>query len=189
VFDPETPPPDERVYFHKDQFELVDETYDPVVSDSENELCLMKFGKRKAKAWPRTDHGFEHSKTKIRKTITRLRRHLQEVPAHHKKFKRAKKNEIVDSDDDDVFNWVRWLNAQSGKDFVKARIAARAGAHHLGANANDEKGADISNEIFCVGYFRRARHSLPNSQFLMQGFPSTRTRRYLSLSLLPSHSH
>ena len=68
--DLETPPPDEREYFCKDQFDLVDETYDSVVSDSENELYLMKFGKHKMKAWPRTNHGFEHSKAKIRKRIT-----------------------------------------------------------------------------------------------------------------------
>jgi len=122
----------------------VDETYDPVVSDSENELYLMKFGKRKVKVWPRTDHGFEHLKAKIRKRITRLRKHLQEVQACHKKFKGAKKNEIVDSDDEDMFSWVWWLNLQSGKDFVKARAAARAGAHHLDTNSNDEKGAKVA---------------------------------------------
>ena len=82
----------------------MDETYDPVVSDSENELYLMKFGKHKAKAWPRTDHGLEHSKAKIRKRITRIRKHLQEVQAPYKKFMGAKKDEIVDSDDDDVFS-------------------------------------------------------------------------------------
>jgi len=48
--DPESPPLNECVYFRKDQFNLVDETYDPVLSDSENELYLMKFGKQKAKA-------------------------------------------------------------------------------------------------------------------------------------------
>ena len=73
-----------------------------------------------------------------------MRKHLQEVQACHKKFKSAKKNEIVDSDDEDVFSWVRWLNPQSGKDFVKARAAARAGAHHLGTNGNDEKGAEVA---------------------------------------------
>jgi len=102
--DPETPPPDEREYFRKDQFDLVDETYNPVVSDSKNELYLMKFGKRKTKAWPSTDHGFEYSKAKIWKRITRLRKHLQEVQACRKKFKGATKNEIVDSDDEDVFS-------------------------------------------------------------------------------------
>jgi len=142
--DPETPPLDELVYFRKDQFDLVDKTYNPVVSDSENELYLMKFGKSKAKAWRHTDHEFEHSKAKIWKRITRLRKPLQEVQACHKKFKGAKKNEIVDSDDDDVFSWVRWLNPQRGKDFVKARAAARAGAHHLSANANNEKGAEVA---------------------------------------------
>jgi len=142
--DPETPPPDICEYFCKDQFDLVNKTYDPVVSDSENELYLMKFDKHKAKAWPHTDHGFEHSKTKIWKRITQLQKHLQEVQARHKKFKGAKKNEIVDSDDKDVFGWVRWLNPQSRKDFVKARAAAWAGVHHLGANGNDKKGAEAA---------------------------------------------
>ena len=85
----------------------MDDTYDLVVSYSENELYLMKFTKCKAKAWPRTDHGFEYSKAKIRKRITRMQKHLQQVQACHKQFKRAKKNEIVDSDDKDVFSWVR----------------------------------------------------------------------------------
>jgi len=48
--DLETPSPNEAEYFCKDQFDLVDETYDRVVSDSENEFYLMKFGKRKTKA-------------------------------------------------------------------------------------------------------------------------------------------
>jgi len=137
--DLESPSPDERENFRKDQFNLVDETYDTVVSDSANELYLMKFVKRKAKAWPYTNHGFEYSKTKIRKRITRMRKHLQQVQAHHKNFKSAKKNEIVDLDDKDVFSWVQWLNPQSGKDFMMARAAARAGEHHLGTNRNDEK--------------------------------------------------
>jgi len=66
---PETPPPDERVYFGKNQFDIEDTTYYPAVSDSENELYLMKFGKRKAKAWARSDHGFEHQKAKMRKRM------------------------------------------------------------------------------------------------------------------------
>jgi len=68
--DLETPATNECVYFCKDQFDFVDERYKPVVSDSGNKLYLMKFGKHKAKAWPRTNHGFEHSKTKIQKRIT-----------------------------------------------------------------------------------------------------------------------
>ena len=36
------------------------------------------------------------------------------------------------------------MNRQSGKDFMKARAAARAGAHHMGTNTNDEKGAEAA---------------------------------------------
>jgi len=91
---PETPSPDERVCFCKDQFNLVYETYDPVVSNSENELCLMKFGKCKGKVWLRTDPGFAYSRAKIWKRITRLQKQLQEVQACHKKFKGAKRMKL-----------------------------------------------------------------------------------------------
>ena len=67
---------------------------------------------------------------------------MQQVQARYKKFKGAKKGEIVDSDNNDVFSWIRWLNPQSGKDFVKARAAAQAGRHILAANSNDEKRAE-----------------------------------------------
>jgi len=122
----------------------VDETCKLVVSDSENELYLIKFGKRKAKAWPHTDHRLQHSKAKIWKRIPGMRKYLQQVQACHKRFKGAKKNEIVDSDDKDMFSWVGWLNSQSRKDFVKARAAAQAGVHYLGANRNDEKRAEAA---------------------------------------------
>jgi len=56
----ETPFPNECKYFYKDQFDLVDKIYNPVVSDSENELYLIKFGKHKAKCWPYTDHRFKY---------------------------------------------------------------------------------------------------------------------------------
>ena len=40
-----TPPPDEQMYFSKYQFDIEDTIYDPAVSNSENELYLIKFGK------------------------------------------------------------------------------------------------------------------------------------------------
>ena len=47
----QTPPPDEGPYFTKNQFNTeAGDDYDPAVSDSENGLYLIKFGKRKAKA-------------------------------------------------------------------------------------------------------------------------------------------
>ena len=40
-------------------------------------------------------------------------------------FKGPKHGDIIDSDDEDLFSWVRYLNPQSGKGYVKARAAAR----------------------------------------------------------------
>jgi hypothetical protein len=137
--DPETPPPDEREYFNENHFDIEDTTYDPAVSDSEDELYLMKFGKRKAKAWPRSDHGFEHKKAKMRKRMNRMRKEFVETKKRHKKFMGPKADEIVDSDEEEVFSWMRWLNPQSGKDFVRARAAAQSAADAYGANPDDEK--------------------------------------------------
>jgi len=36
------------------------------------------------------------------------------------------------------------LNPQSKKDFMKARTVARAGAHHLSTNCNNEKGTEAA---------------------------------------------
>ena len=46
----QTPPPGARPYFGKDAFDTKAgrDDYDPAVSDSENELYVIKFGKRKA---------------------------------------------------------------------------------------------------------------------------------------------
>ena len=43
----QTPPPDDRPYFGKQAFDTKagSDDYDPKVSDSENELCLIKFSK------------------------------------------------------------------------------------------------------------------------------------------------
>jgi hypothetical protein len=65
----QTPPPDERIYFLRKRFDAADALYDPLPSDSENELHLITFGRRKVKAWPRTDPGFEHEKAKVHKRI------------------------------------------------------------------------------------------------------------------------
>ena len=73
--DIQSPPPDDRDYFEHDKFEQ-EPPHDPVTSDSENELYLIKFGKKKPISWPRTDHGFEHSKAKVRKRIRYLKAQL-----------------------------------------------------------------------------------------------------------------
>ena len=98
----QTPPPDDRDLFAEDQFDATDKTYDPLVSDSDNQLYVMAV-KKKAKAWPRSDHGFENEKAKCRKRISRLRRHMHELKTRHQAFMKARKGERIDSSDDDNF--------------------------------------------------------------------------------------
>jgi len=40
-------------------------------------------------------------------------------------FKGPKQGDIIDSHDEDLFSWVRYLNPQSDKGYVKAGAAAR----------------------------------------------------------------
>ena len=83
----QTPPPDDWPYFGKDAFNTKArrDDYDPAVSDSENELYLIKFGKRKARAWPIGDNGFEHQKARCGMRLIRMRNHLDEVKRRCKK--------------------------------------------------------------------------------------------------------
>ncbi|KAF8415029.1 hypothetical protein EV426DRAFT_710594 [Tirmania nivea] len=106
----ESPAPDDRPYFREDEFDMQVDPYDPIASDSENELYLIRFGRRKAKAWPRTDHGFEHGKARYRKKIGQFKRQLEEYKRRHKNFKGRNKDEILDSDEEIPFSWIKWLN-------------------------------------------------------------------------------
>ena len=72
----QTPHPDDRDYFPYDKFEVEEEPHDPVMSDLDNELYLMQFGRKKLRGWPRSDHGFEHEGAKTRKRIRCLNKHL-----------------------------------------------------------------------------------------------------------------
>jgi len=65
----QSPPPDDREYFAGDKFVPIDDPYDRVASDSDNDLYLIKWGRRKAKSWPRSDHGFEHEKARCRRKL------------------------------------------------------------------------------------------------------------------------
>ena len=64
----QTPPPDDQPYFGKHEFDTKAgrDDYEPPVSDSENELYLIKLGKRQTRVWPRSDQGFEHQKRSAR---------------------------------------------------------------------------------------------------------------------------
>jgi len=71
--------PDKRPYFTAADWAAREDSYDPPVSDSENDLYVMKFGKRKVKASPRSNHGFEHEKAKARKHIRRMQEHMKKL--------------------------------------------------------------------------------------------------------------
>ena len=85
-------------------------------SDSKNELDLIKFGKKKVKAWPQGDHGYENEKAKYHRRINRLIIHLKELQRHYRKYIRRQAGEIIDSDHELRFVWIKWVNPQSRKE-------------------------------------------------------------------------
>ncbi|KAF8416220.1 hypothetical protein EV426DRAFT_703735 [Tirmania nivea] len=137
----QTPRLDNRGYFPVDKFDLSDDTYDPVVSNLENELYLMKFGKHKGKVWPRSDHGWEHERAKIWKRIARLMKYKKELKRRHRAFKGQNKDKLIDSEYEGEWSWVQWLNPQDGKGYMRARATARA-AGRYNHEYDDEKAAE-----------------------------------------------
>jgi len=115
--------------------------YDSPVSDSENDLYVMKFGKRKAKAWPRSDHGFEHEKAKVCKHIRRMQEHMKELKRCHRVFMGPAVGEIINSDNEEDFSWLKWLNPQDGKEYVRGPAAAVASGQHY-QQTNDGQAAE-----------------------------------------------
>ena len=97
----QSPPPDPHPYFLEDHFPVSDVPHDPVTSDSDNELYLVQFGKKKPKSWPRADHGFEHEKSKVQKRIRRLQSYLAEVKDQYRKLLGVAYADDIDSDADD----------------------------------------------------------------------------------------
>ena len=79
----------------------------------------MKFGKRKAKAWPRSDHDFEHEKAKVRKHIKRMQKYIKELKRRHWVFMGLAAGDIINSDNEEDFSWLKWLNPQNGKEYVR----------------------------------------------------------------------
>ena len=139
--DSETPSPDGRRYFTQDEFPttIPEEPYDPVTSDSDNELYLINFGKKKAKAWPRSDHGYEHEKAKCRRQINCLTIHLKELEKRHLTFMGPRLSEIVDSNNKSHFICVKWLNSQSGRAYIRARDVATKAGDSIGVNFADKQ--------------------------------------------------
>jgi len=54
---------------------------------------------------------------------------LEELKGRHWAFKGPKQAEIIDSDNEDLFSWIRFLNPQSGKGYVKARAVGHYAVH------------------------------------------------------------
>jgi len=103
----QTLPPDERPHFTAAHWAAREDPYDPLASDSENDLYMMKLGKRKAKAWPRSDHGFEHEKAKVRKHIRRMQEYIKELKRYHWVFMGPAAGEIINSDNEEDFRWLK----------------------------------------------------------------------------------
>jgi len=126
----QTPPPDERPYFMVAYWAAREDPYNPPASDSENDLYVMKFGKRKAKVWPRSDHGLEHEKAKVRKHLRHMKDHIAELKRCHRVFIGPAAGEIINSDNEEDFSGLKWLNPQDGKEYMRERAAAVAGGQH-----------------------------------------------------------
>ena len=122
----ETPSPDRGQYFTKDEFTvpIPEEPYDPVKSDSESELYLINFRKKKVKRWPRSDHRYKHEKVKCRRWINRLTIHLKELKKRYHTCMGPRQSEIVDRDTESHFIWLKWPNRQSVRAYIWARAVA-----------------------------------------------------------------
>jgi len=118
------------------------------VSDSENDLYIMKFGKEKAKAWPRSDHGFEHKKAKIRKCLRRMKDHMAELKRRHQVFMGPAAGEIINSDNEEDFSWLKWLNTQDGKAYVRGRAATIVGGQYYQQTNNEQVAEGVALAVF-----------------------------------------
>jgi len=49
--------------------------------------------------------------------------------------------EIINSDNEKDFSWLKWLNPQDGKEYVRGRVAAVTGEQHY-QQTNDEQAAE-----------------------------------------------
>ena len=67
----------------------------------------MKFGKRKAKGWPRGDHGFEYEKAKVCKRLRCMKDHMAELKRHHWVFMGPAVGEIINLDNEEDFSWLK----------------------------------------------------------------------------------
>jgi hypothetical protein len=60
---------------------------------------------------------------------------------------RARRAEIIDSDND-VFTWMKWLNPQDGKAYIRACQPAQAVLLHYGATGDNDASELVATEAF-----------------------------------------
>jgi hypothetical protein len=121
-----TPPPDERRYFEASVFKPLDPAVDfyyAPENDSDAAAYFLATGKRKKRAWPRTDGGFEMSKYDARRRKSRWTKSLTVFKTKQRALV-GPNVRIYDSDDDE-FQWMLWLNPKTPDEWVRSRRAAR----------------------------------------------------------------
>jgi len=78
----------------------------------------------------RSDHDFEHEKANVCKHIKCMQKHMKELKRCHWVFMGPVAGDIVNSDNEADFSWLKWLNPQDGKEYVRGRAAAVTGGQH-----------------------------------------------------------
>jgi len=66
---------------------------------------------------------------------------MKELKRRHWVFMGSAVGEIINSDNEEDFSWLKWLNAQDGKEYVRGRAAAVAGEQHY-QQTNDEQAVE-----------------------------------------------
>ena len=75
-----------------------------------------------------------------------MKLHLENVNERPKAFMKDQTDEILNSGDELILGWIRRLNPQDGKAYIRARAAARAGRANI---YRDEVGAEkITSNMF-----------------------------------------
>ena len=141
-------PPHEQGYFTRQEFDTSHTMYNDVPSDSEGDLYLMRYGRRKPKAWPWSEHGFEYEKARVRKRINSIRKHHKMLKERHQEFMGPKKDVIIDSDNEALFAWVKWLNPQDGKSYLKGQQAAKRATLVLAIEGDNDAAEDMAMSTF-----------------------------------------
>ena len=70
--------------------------------------------------------------------MNRLIIHLKELKKRHRTFMGPRQSEIVESDNESHFIWVKWLHPQSGRAYIRARDVAKKAEDSIGVNFGDK---------------------------------------------------